>query len=205
MVNKQGIMVEFLVTVLLAIIIFVPACLFVSEFFRVSDQAKDNFIEFTKTVETMKDGQKTTSLLIMDEGTALIYFEPGFSEVVVDVDAELPKIDYTLHLQKPGQCPPEAGCFYLFQGPLYESSPTKTAFTITDPSPICRKIDTPLTLSNCGLGEPHFVNSYSCHKGFVIERNLAKDSSLLIRSYYESPRRLALQVSKEQGVIHLEG
>ena len=201
--NKDAIMVDFLVTILLAIIIFVPACLFVSEFFRVSEQAKGNFLELTKTIQEMKEGDRTTALLIVDDGTALVYFEPEFTEVIVEVDAQLPLTDYTLQVQKPNQCSSKQGCLCLFRGPRYDVS--LNTVKITDDSAICRDIEPKLALPNCGIGEAHLVNSYTCSQGFTIERNLAQKSSVWTWGYYESPRRLTLQLSFEQGAIHLQG
>jgi hypothetical protein len=82
--NKKGIMVKFLVSVLLAIVIFVPACMFVSDFFRLSTQGKDNFIDFAELIEevSMKEGDWVGSdVLIMDKNTFIINFKAGESEV----------------------------------------------------------------------------------------------------------------------------
>ena len=73
--NKKAIMVKFLVTVLLAIMIFVPGCFFASKFFRLSDQAQDNFHDLAKEIrdlsENGKDGELRNFLVILDPETTL--------------------------------------------------------------------------------------------------------------------------------------
>ncbi|GEM_PF-4067163 len=73
-ITKRGIMVEFLVTVILALIIFVPTCIFISNFFRLSDQAQVSFLNFSKTLEHFPQNEKkdVTSILIFDENTFVI-------------------------------------------------------------------------------------------------------------------------------------
>src|SRR3989338_2482480 len=104
--NKKGIMIDFLVTILLAIIIFAPACYFLGKMFTFSEQAKDSFFDLNKEVKSFaKDDKKTetSQLLILDEGSfvalfkdqekILIYskeefFNPG-GEIVETADIDL--------------------------------------------------------------------------------------------------------------------
>ena len=75
--NKRGIMVDFLTTVLLAIIIFAPACYFLSKVFILSDQAVDSFNNFPdKIKEFANDENKAEDnyLLILDTGSAITSF-----------------------------------------------------------------------------------------------------------------------------------
>lgn len=76
--DKKGIMIDFLVTILLAIIIFAPACYFLSNIFTFSEQAKDSFFDFTKGLKSFaKDTKKTETpqLLILDEGSFIALFK----------------------------------------------------------------------------------------------------------------------------------
>ena len=75
--NKKAIMVEFLVTVLIALLIFAPTCYFTSKLFRLSDQARDNFaLVVTDIKEASKfNGATKTDILIMDKDTALVTFQ----------------------------------------------------------------------------------------------------------------------------------
>ncbi len=79
--NTRGIMLKFLLTVILAIIIFAPACILTSKFFRVSDQAKSNFQDFTdlitKQAEKAKVGDYTGFMTILDDETYVAKFDSG--------------------------------------------------------------------------------------------------------------------------------
>ncbi|MBU0456626.1 MAG: hypothetical protein KKD75_00620, partial [Nanoarchaeota archaeon] len=77
--DKKAIMVKFLTTLLLAIIIFAPACLFASKFFRLSTQAANNYGNFVSEIDDLMrnggEGEKRIFLLVMDEETSIVYFE----------------------------------------------------------------------------------------------------------------------------------
>ncbi len=79
--NTRGIMLKFLLTVILAIIIFAPACILTSKFFRLSAQAKDSFQDFTdlvtKQVEKSKVGDYTGFMTILDDETYVAKFDNG--------------------------------------------------------------------------------------------------------------------------------
>ena len=73
--DRKAIMIKFLVTVLLALIIFAPACMFVSKIFKLSDQAKDSFFDLIVKVSNAEPGSKGSFLLKMDKDTALMKFD----------------------------------------------------------------------------------------------------------------------------------
>jgi len=84
--SKKGIMLDFLVTVIIALIVFIPACTYASKlFFRVSEQAKENFGEFSNEIITFsKDPQlaaKSTSILILDDQSGIIVFKENKKEM----------------------------------------------------------------------------------------------------------------------------
>ena len=213
-------MVSFLVTVLLAIIIFVPACLFVSNIFRVSEQAQDSFFQLRQDIESFSDptltiGTPKPSLLILDAGTAVVYFEPDYPEVKLQVDGQEADeqsryADYLLVWKRPTSCTEGKSCLCLFRDPEFESS-TYLPFggglvgirliTVTDTASLCQEISIPLNLKSCGVGRAHQVNSYVCTQGFVLERGVLKDSGQ--NGYYESPRRIAVKLEKEPNSILL--
>ncbi len=218
--DTRAIMVNFLVTVILAIIIFVPACLFVSNLFRVSEQAQDSFSQFRNDIGSLSDptlavGTSRTSVLILDSGTAVVYFEPDYPEVQVQVDGQEADeqsryADYLLTLQRPASCTTGRSCLCLFRDPQFETStylPSTGGFvgirlvTVTDAAPLCQEVSTPLNLKSCGGGRALQVNSYTCTQGFMLERGVLKDSGQ--DSYYESPRRIAVKLEKEPNSILL--
>ncbi len=75
MVNKKGIMLKFLTTILLAIVIFAPACMVSSKFFRLSAQANDNFAEFVEKIDKLgnygQQGEQSSFVLIKDKNTCI--------------------------------------------------------------------------------------------------------------------------------------
>ena len=195
-------MVDFLVTILLAIIVFAPACYVSSTFFRLSDQSKQNFIDF---VDTVKEVEKTidshkTAQLILDEGTAIIYFESNQKELVVNVDSEFPNIDYQMIFINPQVCSPGKGCLCLFRDPEFELMET-AKYKATESKPYCQEFSLPLKIDPCGFGSPHEVLSYTCSGGFLIERHLAAKSNWDTDSYYEVARRTQISLSNEGDLI----
>jgi len=88
--NKKGLMVKFLVTIVLAIIIFAPACLVSSKLFRLSDQAKESFVDFIIDVKDLAgDTQESelvkqeTSLMILDDDSFIAFFKEGDETAIV--------------------------------------------------------------------------------------------------------------------------
>ncbi len=204
--NKKAIMVSFLTTLILALIIFIPACMGVSKFFRLSDQAKDNFGNFVKEIQSLskdgKEGENRNDVLILDQATAAVYFEPNSNEVKVEVDASgFGLFDYTLHLTNPHKCEAEKACLCLFRKPEFKIE--DTSITITDMAAICKEVDSKLALENCGIGVPNDVDSYTCSGGFMVERNLAKDSSWRTGAYYEANRRTFFTLTKVGDTLKL--
>lgn len=201
-INKKAIMVDFLVTILLAIIIFAPACYVSSTYFRLSDQSKQNFMNFIDTVrevEKTTDSHKTAQL-ILDEGTAIIYFESNQKELVVDVDSEFPNIDYQMIFVNPPVCSSGKGCLCLFRDPEFELMET-AKYKATESKPYCQEFSLPLKIDPCGFGNPHEVLSYTCSGGFLIERHLAAKSNWDTDSYFEVARRTQISLSNEGDMI----
>jgi hypothetical protein len=204
--NKKAIMVSFLTTLILALIIFIPACMGVSKFFRLSDQAKDNFGNFVTEIQSLaedgKEDENRNDVLILDQATAAVYFEPNSEEIKVKVDAAgIGLFDYTMHFINPRKCAMGKSCLCLFRKPEYKID--DISITITDAGAICREISSELELDNCGIGVPNDVNSYTCSSGFIVERNLAGDSSWRTGAYYEANRRTFFVLTKEGASIKL--
>ena len=210
--NKKAIMVKFLTTVLLAIIIFAPACYVASSFFRLSEQGKENFIKFVDKVKEMEsEGQgDKVALLIMDEGTALVYFEPYQKEVQVDVTTNSA---LTFHFlpQNPGRCSEDKGCLCLFREPEYKALGAFVfdGLEVNDPKAFCQEMNIPLKIKDCSLGIPHDVKSYTCLNGFIIDRNLGKTAdSISVEvpdNHFEVGRRTQIKLTREVNSILLEG
>ncbi len=74
--NQKAIMTSFLITVILALVIFVPTCYGISKLFRLSDQAKGSFDNFAKVLEQLpsSENKKTSEILILDQDTFVIAY-----------------------------------------------------------------------------------------------------------------------------------
>ena len=205
--GKKGIVLKVIVTLLVALIIFVPTVLFASQFFSFSIQAKNNFIDFVDQVKKMEKaeiGERETHVLILDKPTAVVYFEKDKDQVRVDVDANCAVTcsDYYFILEKPSQCNNDKGCLCLFREVEYDVS--SDWFTVKPKSAICESTELNLDLDHCGIGIPNDVNSYFCSNGFVIERHLADEASWRVDAFFEAPRRIAVTFEKEADQIILE-
>lgn len=79
MSNKKAtsLVLEVIIVLIIASLIFMPACSLGSKLFRLSTQANENFIELAKEIKLMaaREEDKTDSfLLIMDKGTVIVGF-----------------------------------------------------------------------------------------------------------------------------------
>ncbi|HLC71762.1 MAG TPA: hypothetical protein VJI32_07160 [Candidatus Nanoarchaeia archaeon] len=210
MFNRKAIIVKFLTTLLLAIIIFAPACYLSAKLFRVSTQAKDNYVDFMQELNTFAKeeplGGKKSLVLIMDTATAIVYFEKEKKEVLVQVDAEAPYTDYSIHIQKPSQCDDAKNCVCLFRKAEFDTTLWKPGYdtvTVIPGRVICTDVEYELEIETCNIGEPESVNSYTCSDGFMIERHLADGSTWATSSYYTNPRRTTLYLTKLEGAVRI--
>lgn len=218
--NKRAIMLKFLVTVILAIIIFAPACAFLSKFFRLSDQAKDSFNEFTDIIHDVEQGKASQLYLLkLDRKTALAYFEPHEEKVFLFVEGvgteRAPSGD--VYFTRPNTCTDiTKSCLCLLQDvegdkrytDEYQKRPTDTdkparvqaeaIFTATTGRCV-QDFSTPLSITSCTLGTTHGAAGYFCQHGFVLERELLKEKGF--PAYLIAPRRIALQIEKQENTI----
>jgi len=217
--NKKGTyMVSFLVTILLAILIFAPSCMFASKFFRLSAQAKDNFVAFVGDVEDLqlhgKDAESRNTLIILDAETALIYFSGPKLTISVDAAAEGDFYDYKILIDRPPVCEEDKeakGCFCLFREVKIDSSQflTDKILTITPVKMLCQptKYEVLFLASenaqNCGIGIPVDVNSYTCEGGFMADRELIGKTEY-VKAYYNSGRRVNLVATKDSSRIKIK-
>ncbi len=211
--NRKGIMVKFLVTIILAIIIFVPSCMFVNKILdagtRSSTQAKDNFVNFTKQLNEFAfdkeklAGKRESTLLILDKETAVVYFKNTTSLVVVDVDSI--GTDYAIFIRKPSTCKVGKNCICLLRKTEFESQYVDKQIIAKPKRFLCENLDYELSIDTCSNGEPVKVNSYKCKNGFLIERHFVEASDLSSYSYYEVQRRSHIHMLKGQNSIRITG
>lgn len=214
--NKKGIMLKFLTSLLIAIIVFLPACMVSSSFFRTSTQALENFESFVEDIqefaETKPIGYKGSSLLILDEETAIIYFDnknEGSSDMGLIVEYEVSdgesgshtSYDY-IDIKRPDQCgQEEKTCICLFRDVVENSEGASK--TITGNIVECYELDYHLEPEACGWGEKGYaLTGYTCTNGFLIERDFIKEFS---SGYYENERRQTVYLYKLSNAIRLSG
>lgn len=201
--KKALLMVRTIVVILLSMIIFVPLIMGVTKYCQYSAQAKGNYGDFVKEINAMEEGTEDITKLILDIGSAVVYFEPGQKIVKVTVDGEiynpaLPNVDYEVIFNKPSSCGGES-CLCLF-GEKTEIDDK----VVKSEGATCEKGIMNLKLKDCSIGRAVHVNSYSCENGFVIERLLIKKAAIPYDVYYEAQRRVPLQMKREGNIVYLE-
>ncbi len=117
--NKKAIMISFLTTLILALIIFIPACMGVSKILRLSDQSKDSFNSFVSELNTFaentKVGGKGSAFIILDQATS-VYSFPADSKIIKRTIVNAPfASDYIskVYINRPSQCPENKSCVCL--------------------------------------------------------------------------------------------
>lgn len=211
--KKANIMVPFLMVTMLALIIFIPTCMFASEMMRVSAQAKENFDDVFATIDEVyneKVGHMDSVMLILDDQTALVYFNAGANEVTVDVNGEGIGNDnnYIILFEKPSLCENDFNCICLFSNPEYDESDEFGEILAgnelrvkSDYMTKCENINYTIALNSCNVGSPYQVNYYTCNNGFMIERGMAEEEGY--DSYYDVNRRTGFSVKKLEDQVLL--
>ncbi len=210
--NKKGIMVKFLTSLLLAIIVFAPACMIGSKFFRTSTQALDNYGEFVTKIQKFAGeseiGEPGSTLMIIDEETAIVYFNGSSdtSQVTLEVDSAYYLSDYTVNFVRPAQCESEGSCICLFRS--NNVAVESTTVTVTGDRVDCSLLDFDLDIETCIYGEGSSINSYTCSGGFVIERTLLKEmlddeNWVFDGAYYELSRRTMVYLTRLDTAVRL--
>ncbi|MBW2974316.1 hypothetical protein KY366_01230 [Candidatus Woesearchaeota archaeon] len=124
MKGKKGIMLEFLVRTIIAIIFLSGAVALGKSFFRVSSQAEQNFDRFVKTIEEAEEGTRSMEL-IMDQKTMILYFDKGSDYIgFIELESAINKFfghgDSIEYVKKPDRCPKEGACTCLCLNKLEE-------------------------------------------------------------------------------------
>jgi len=194
-------MVPFLMVTILALIIFIPTCMFASEMMRVSAQAKENFDDVFSTIEEVnqeKVGYMDSVILILDDQTTFVYFNAGATEVIVDVKGAggINDDSYQIVIEKPSICDETLNCVCLLSNPEIEDNGiiNQELRIRTDYMTKCESINYTIQINSCNVGSPFEVSSYTCNNGFMIERGMAKEEGF--DSYFEIDRRTGFSVKK---------
>ena len=222
--NNKGIALEFLVTILLAIIIFIPACLTISNYFRLSDQAKDSYSGLLNDIQTVQQDQSASvlNLFILDANTAAVYFEPAkdaqlYIQGLGDIDNPTAAAtgNYLVTVKRPAECLDNQQCLCLLRNPTITQRyvddfrevclPDKCRqiriyreATVTESQAGCTSVPQ-LKIESCTIGTAHQVVAYHCLSGFILEREVFERAGFI--NYFHGPRRLALSIRQQEKVI----
>lgn len=181
-------MVEFLVTTVLALIIFIPTCVFVSQMLTVSTQAKDNFNDFVDILEDVhkeKVGFSDSFMMILDTKSAVVFFGKE-SEAKINYYDSGTGANYDLVFERPTLCQNDTYCICLVSQPeiLKTESPMGGAWQVATIGATymtnCETLDFNLeTLGACTVGvQPEYHDAIYCEKDvLIIERGVADDDA----------------------------
>ena len=210
-------MVHFLTTLILALIIFIPACAISSRLLQFSEQARDNFVdiikELTDFANEAKTGERKGLLLILDEGSAIVFFEKDKKEMDVNANSKLG--DYVLRISRPAQCLYEdKNCLCLLRTAQFTKEDDESILA-TPQDVLCTDLDYDLEIESCNIGKPTVgeegenIYTYVCSGGFMIDRNLGKSAGAeLVYGGQEAasiPRRSVLDLTKFEDSIRIAG
>jgi len=222
--DKRGFVPDFVVGLIIAILVFGFAIGFAAKFFQLAEQSKDNFGEFAekiKLVNQQPDQYSGEAILILDQETAVAYFEPRASEVSMAVYGGLGGVlSVNPRFQKPAQCGDKACLcilrdFSIVEGEVEEVSLlyldgnrqtfSSRQFKISAANSFCDDSISPnLRMSYCSAGagkEDTGFLGYTCENGFVIERGVIKEP--IAYFYSQAPRRIPIQLTKQENTIFL--
>ncbi len=212
--NKKGLLLalKFMMGLILAVAMLFIFARCTSDFVRFTDQSEDSFGTFVGHLKNLQQSQpetRKTELLLLDSGTAAVYFEENTIKMEAKVAAESskPENEYNLVILKPNECEVTEKCLCLFRMPEYEIdlSVVPRVLTIKDPEANCQEFTMKLQLQNCGLGNPKGISALVCTSGFFIEHNLIKESKKVSVYYEKSLNRQALQLEREADSILISG
>jgi hypothetical protein len=227
MMDTKGIMLDFLVTVVITIVLFVPALFIVNKAFTYSDQARESFDEFVALLQNLPEEDPSPDPHIMvlkiDDATMMAYFEPHQNQIDVfiptgPIGAGSQAAHQDGAVVKPSECTPEKACLCLIREFAYAAKPVPDIYkercigsecgsariqhetTVTPISAHCVDFEKPLLFpSRCSVGTPHLAQGYSCTHGFIIERGVFREANAF--AYFTAPRRVSVTVRLDAGDI----
>jgi len=229
--DKKGIMLKFLGGIILALIVFGFASAKVAQIFSTATQAKANYADFVNGLTELSRSEKydynDTAFLILDQKTAVVYFEAKSDFVTVEADYDFDQ--YFARFLRPSNCKDkDKSCLCLFRSyKLDEEDKSLTSIDDADKtailadSAICESFDFNLKIkpldpeddNTCGVGKRNSarLNFYSCQGGFILDRLIMKDVKEEVTTaishdlYFELQRRTQFNLIKQGNTITLEG
>ena len=211
--EKRGmIMLAFLAKLLITLAIFLGTGSMIGKIASVlMDQPGDDFGEFARELQAVYEqgsGARLSSVLILDEGTAVVYF-PEEEAAMLELYYFERRPSVTFTFTKPERCSEHPGaCLCLMES--LSSEDTRQNYGVISDKARCIHLDFPVELTDCSVSsQPRVFDavSYRCHNGFVIDRNLPEailsQSRLDDTAYLHTERRQNFLLENQNGKIQI--
>ena len=182
-----------MVTVILALIIFIPACLFVSELFRTSEQAEESFNDLIKDLEDLADNNEDaikTRLLIIDPKTFIAAFKKSGERVLLGRRSVAGETIYAG--QGESKYTPEVEIGYYFEYPPSNCQGDKACICLCQEYEDVRDDGTSLEFHE-GDELTNICSNLHCQN---LEKAELSDNFGVIRLHSNEPRRVQLKLEK---------
>jgi len=177
------------------------------------------FIAFTEQIKDISFSNKILdskrSELFLEDGQAVVYFEPNKEKMSIFIDASWDTGDknYDVTIMKPSSCTSSGCVCFLKEKEITTEMDvlgivTEWHATITPKDATCIP-DVKLSLDTCTIGIKNDVVSYTCTDGFLIERHLIKeveDDFLSFKGndiYMTTPKNLVLTLTNEADKVSI--
>ena len=181
-----------LLGIILAIMVLIPILLFMGNFFRVSDQAKDSFFSFKTSLDSISYSDniedRSRGLLLLDDETMVVYFDQPRLSIIASGGSS-----YGIILARPVDCTTDS-CLCLYQ--KVEAPYVDGTVSVNPTKFYCFDLSYPVSYvagaDGCGVGSSVKDAAYQCQGGFIIDRGVLKGESGLttFSSYFTTDRRV---------------
>jgi len=202
--GKRGIMLKFLMTILLAILIFAPAIMFTMKFCRLSEQAGESFEKFVKEINDFSEGEEPKDfMLIIDKETAIVGFtKEKFQNCHVRGSGEECE---TWDRPNVPECN-LGSCICLFDELVKRGEKTRPKLVVEYKSANCIKIEDiefALQKTKAGLKGDYMEDIFDVHQkdGFLIGRNIRNPVLHVEPLEFEGRRNIIYLINKEERVF----
>jgi hypothetical protein len=178
---RASIPLKFLVTLIIALLIFIPTILWACNLFRTSEEASNSYnglVEAIKKVIDKPAGTVESFVLKMDEKTAIISFGAAQNNVYVGYWDPMTKKNFNYSISKPSEC--TQTCICLCKRLVQEKEeiggfPLTWHGYYTCEDRKCDNLGTFNLSMKCEYDEdpknPNGPKSFKCSDGVLLERN----------------------------------
>ncbi len=191
--NKKGIMLHFILSLLVAILFFAVGFGVVQKVFSTSEQALQNFVEFNEEIKDFSKGnkEKTSFIMTLDANTAVVLFNDNQRKFVYKteyLESITPQPGVTIEVN--------------YKTENYLPYPTKICEGKACIC-LCREFKKTFTPFEKDFSRENIKADRNCER--LVCQNLPETFSYKDASFYRAskndPRREVVGLSKENGVI----